>query len=513
MDGGDSNIKKSITIDSASLSGNGSLKNKRTKNKTARRIRPSSIVQPSVLKKTLLERIKQHQRTREHTREKDNKQDILNTDTKNNASNNNNSNNNNETKIGGETFTTEFSKSLDFLQKLSLKRQQVNKTRKNNNSYNTPLTSSAITNASNVKTPEAKMLNQVAETLTNGEIITNTGIIGLPVNNVYRDSIASINNNNGQNNNIGYNNGYNNGTNNNTFNQPISIQPSISNIAAPVDMFSQQNTFPSGLPSQINTNITPSITDLATIYNNTIASVSSDSLNAAGDNNNNNNNNQLYSSNSLDQTDQSIHVPEDPVSFLPSIFIKEEPPHGCLKQGKKPTFREWANKILKKPVDTIKDIFNGGGGSSENVNNGISNNNPEFNTLNKNDLKNSQTSQPNNLIGGSDSKDNNKENITGMRLKIRKTLKKKYRVGKHDDVVGVLLKNKESQRHIQKQHLTLKNKSIGEIRKHLYDKNLLKIGSNAPPDVVRRLYEDSILTGDVKNTGGGVLVHNFFSNE
>jgi hypothetical protein len=520
MDGGSSNVKKSITIDSASLSGNGSLKNKRTKNKTARRIRPSSIVQPSVLKKTLLERIKQHQRTREHTREKDNKQDILNTDTNNNTGNNNNSNNNNETKIGGETFTTEFSKSLDFLQKLSLKRQQVNKTRRNNNSHNAPLTSSAITNASNVKTPEAKMLNQVAETLTNGEIITNTGIIGLPVNNVYRESIAIMNNNNGQNNNNGYNNngynnnGYNNSTNNNTFIPPISIQPSISNIAAPAEMFSQQNTFPSGLPSQINTNITPSITDLATIYNNTIASVSSDSLNAAGDNNNN----QLSSSNSLDQADQSIHVPEDPVSFLPSIFIKEEPPHGCLKQGKKPTFREWANKILKKPVDTIKDIFNGGGGSSDNVNNGLDNNNLESNTLNKNDLQNSQTSQPNNLIGGgggggSGGTDNNNENITGMRLKIRKTLKKKYRVGKHDDVVGVLLKNKESQRHIQKQHLTLKNKSIGEIRKHLYDKNLLKIGSNAPPDVVRRLYEDSILTGDVKNTGGDVLVHNFFSNE
>ena len=71
MDGGDGNIKKSITIHSTSLSGNGSLKGKKTRNKTARKIRPSSIVQPSVLKKTLLERIKQHQRTRERGREKD----------------------------------------------------------------------------------------------------------------------------------------------------------------------------------------------------------------------------------------------------------------------------------------------------------------------------------------------------------------------------------------------------------------------------------------------------------
>jgi hypothetical protein len=103
------------------------------------------------------------------------------------------------------------------------------------------------------------------------------------------------------------------------------------------------------------------------------------------------------------------------------------------------------------------------------------------------------------------------ENMTGMRVKIRKTKKKKFRIGKHDNVVSVLLRNKTEQRHIQNQHLTLKHKTIGEIRKYLYDHHLLKIGSNAPPDVLRRMYEDSILTGDVKNTNKGVLLHNFMS--
>ena len=101
--------------------------------------------------------------------------------------------------------------------------------------------------------------------------------------------------------------------------------------------------------------------------------------------------------------------------------------------------------------------------------------------------------------------------IAGMRVKIRKTHKKRFRIGKHDDVVGVLLKNKQTQRHIQSQHLTLKQKTIGEIRKYLYDHHLLKIGSNAPPDVLRRMYEDAILTGDVKNTNDGVMLHNFMS--
>ena len=494
MDGGDGNIKKSITIDSASLSGSGALKGKKTRNKTARKIRPSSIVQPSVLKKTLLERIKQHQRTRERSREKDDNR-IDGSETGSGSNNHqSSSNNSNETRLGGELFTSNFSQSMDFLQKLALKRQQqTNRTRRN-----TPgglLTSSEISNSANTKTPEAKMLNQVAETLTNGEIITNTGIVGLPVN-AYKETII---------------------------NNPITAAASAAFAAsaaafAPAPLVHIQAAYPSihnnnydhsvssfaqNAVSQINTNTTPNITDLANMYNSTFASGAATSAGATGATATDADSAQSTGGDSsIQSTDKSnpdnypIHVPEDPESFLPSIFIKEEPPHGCLKKGNKPTFREWANKMLKKPADAIKNIFGGDSGSgTENIstsNNSVSG-----------------------LSGGSSSGSGgiHPEDITGMRVKIRKTLKKKYRVGKHDNVVGVLLKNKESQRHIQKQHLTLKQKPIGDIKKHLYDKNLLKIGSNAPPDVLRRLYEDSILTGDVKNTNNGVLVHNFFSNE
>ena len=72
--------RKSITINSDSLFGGGSKKNntRRTKGSssgTNRRIRPSSIVQPSTLKKTLLERIKQHQKLREQGRDRDRDRD------------------------------------------------------------------------------------------------------------------------------------------------------------------------------------------------------------------------------------------------------------------------------------------------------------------------------------------------------------------------------------------------------------------------------------------------------
>lgn len=74
-----SSDRKSITIDSSSLIGGGSggtskRRSKRSSGSGERKIRPSSIVQPSTLKKTLLERIKQHQRTRERSRIQDDRE-------------------------------------------------------------------------------------------------------------------------------------------------------------------------------------------------------------------------------------------------------------------------------------------------------------------------------------------------------------------------------------------------------------------------------------------------------
>jgi hypothetical protein len=155
--------------------------------------------------------------------------------------------------------------------------------------------------------------------------------------------------------------------------------------------------------------------------------------------------------------------------------------------------------MLNKPVDAIKNMIGGGGELSTEVADMPTQNGGEG-------IQNNQG-----LAKEASAVHIDPSQIAGMRVKIRKTKKKSFRIGKHDDVVGVLLKNKQTQRHIQNQHLTLKQKTIGEIRKYLYDHQLLKIGSNAPPDVLRRMYEDAILTGEVKNTNNDVLLHNFMS--
>lgn len=227
----------------------------------------------------------------------------------------------------------------------------------------------------------------------------------------------------------------------------------------------------------------PKITELAEMYNNTISTAIPDTLSSSSTTNDNA---------SESSKEPPLHIPQKPEDYLPSIFIKEEPPHGCLKNGKKPTFREWATKIL--------------GGGPPGVQPGVQPGVPPPQDGGAMSGGAMSSGERGGITGDIDP-----SQIAGMRVKIRKTHKKRYRIGKHDNVVGVLLKNKQTQRHIQSQHLKLRQSSIGEIRKYLYDHHLLKIGSNAPPDVLRRMYEDAILTGDVKNTNDGVMLHNFMS--
>ena len=457
-----SNERKSITIDSASLIGGGgggggggiggSSKRRSRRNgggssdRNERRIRPSSIVQPSTLKKTLLERIKQHQRTRERSRHKemhDGGSDGVGAGASAGAAE--------QMSGGGASAKTDenFTQSMDFLRKLALKRREQQQLTQKRRNTDIP--------KNDAKTPEAKMLNDFSNTLKNGEILTNTGLLGLPVVPTHSSAIPTPTPSLG----LGM------------------MTPSLNLF----DMTSPNQT--PEIPSP------PKITDLADMYNNTIASgASSAASGTAG----------TTEAAGTAAAEPPLHIPEKPEDFLPSIFIKEDPPHGCLKNGTKPTFREWATKMLHKPVDTIKNMFGGGDGDSTQ---------PSQQEQNGGSSGGGGGEASNGLNGASSGID--PAQVAGMRVKIRKTKKKRFRIGKHDDVVGVLLKNKQTQRHIQTQHLSLKQKTIGEIRKYLYDHHLLKIGSNAPPDVLRRMYEDSILTGDVKNTNKDVLLHNFMS--
>ena len=111
-------------------------------------------------------------------------------------------------------------------------------------------------------------------------------------------------------------------------------------------------------------------------------------------------------------------------------------------------------------------------------------------------------------------RDQNKTSTPKQRFKRRITRTLKYSLGKHKNgKVSVLIKNAKTRRKVQTEQALLKQKSIADIKVYLRGKNLLKVGSDVPNDVVRQLYENAILAGDVTNKSKDTLIHNYFNEK
>ena len=165
--------------------------------------------------------------------------------------------------------------------------------------------------------------------------------------------------------------------------------------------------------------------------------------------------------------------------IAPNIVSIEEPPNGCLKGGTKPTYRQYHNKTLKR--QHVQHISSDG--------KTISNSNSKKSLSVKNHHKGRHNAK--------------------IRQKTRRTKISTFKLGKRGNNVSVLIKNNVTRRKVKREHGILKQKNMAEIKKYLYDRNLLRIGSIAPPDVLRTMYEQSILAGDITNVGMNTTLQNF----
>ena len=107
------------------------------------------------------------------------------------------------------------------------------------------------------------------------------------------------------------------------------------------------------------------------------------------------------------------------------------------------------------------------------------------------------------------------EEIIATKKITKKTIKRKYTLGrsKIKKTVSVLVKDRGTRKLILGAQKDLKRKSINDVREYLRDHNLIKIGSNAPNDVLRKLYESAMLAGEITNSNSEILLHNFSKDD
>jgi len=98
-----------------------------------------------------------------------------------------------------------------------------------------------------------------------------------------------------------------------------------------------------------------------------------------------------------------------------------------------------------------------------------------------------------------------------QKRKIKRTVKRKYTLGrsKVHQKVGILIKDRNTRKQILNAQKELKRQPINDVKNYLRDRGMLRIGSSAPNDVIRKIYESSILSGDIKNNNADVMLHNY----
>jgi hypothetical protein len=258
--------------------------------------------------------------------------------------------------------------------------------------------------------------------------------------------------------------------------------------------------------------------------------------------------NQVYVDVELPQELKEVITPEVnllPLNTLPkkNYILDNQLPYGCLKNGVKPTYRQFTRRNLpvlpvlpelterEKKLNMLKGQYKVG---SSPMPAPMQMQEVQMQEVQMQEVQMQEqpyifddslleeqifSTQPDPILSVSPTlptiivAEPEPEPIPRPKL-IKKTIRRKYTLGKSNIYrkVSVLIKNNETRKKVIVAQKELKKKSIHEIKKFLKDRFLLKSGSSAPNEVLRKMYESVMLTGQVTNNNKDTMLHNFIND-
>ena len=169
----------------------------------------------------------------------------------------------------------------------------------------------------------------------------------------------------------------------------------------------------------------------------------------------------------------------------PVISNVSNPNWGCLKNGNLPTYRNW-KRLTQKKVDEPS---------------GITPIQQEIGIKSKSDS-----------IFASMKAKQEKPQPKLKYLKQKKTIRRNYKVGRSQvfSKIAVLVSNKTIRNNIMNKSQDLKHISIEDVRRYLVKRGFIRVGSSAPNDVLRKMYEAAnLMCGEIENHNTENLLYNY----
>ena len=174
---------------------------------------------------------------------------------------------------------------------------------------------------------------------------------------------------------------------------------------------------------------------------------------------------------------------------------KDQPLYGCLKNGNLPTYRNYHRTLRSKTHDIVSI-----------------DDRPSYKEWLQ---KNTEMRKVNERREKMEMNKMEEKKRTPKYVKRKKTVRRTYHIGRslNKNKVGVLVSNRTIRRDIDKKCNELKQTPIEDVRKALVKKGMIKVGTIAPNDVLRTMYESlGTICGEVKNHNSDNLIYNYFND-